>query len=158
MCYNTTWNRQLHAVTLGHNACDVVGTKRALPYEGTLHQNCPVTSESLKLDLCQWWEKNRGGPLPTYTYKNQVKMVKHFRTPKVLVLPCSEYSSYLGTTDNSSELFPFFRSIRAIINICAFLSLFTVVINAAPPPQACGFLDPTCHGTGGPGGNLRREY
>ena len=103
-------------------------------------------------------KKNRGGPLPTYTYKNQVKMVKHFRTPKVLVLPCSEYSSYLGTTDNSSELFPFFRSIRAIINICAFLSLFTVAIHAAPPPQACGHWDPTCHSIGGPGGNLRREY
>jgi hypothetical protein len=34
-------------------------------------------------------------------------------------------------------------SIRVILNICAFLSLFAVVIQAAPRP---GGLVPICHG------------
>ena len=52
-------------------------------------------------------------------------------------LPCSKWNNLIVFGDCRQLIWTlsFFRSKRVILNICAFLSLFTVVIRAAPTPS-----------------------
>ena len=88
------------------------------------------------LKLALWWKNISGvySPFhcPPLTYKNRVEMVNLFRPLWTTMQWVKQPTLYLRTTDNSYGLCLFFRSIRAILNICAFLSFFTVVIQAAP--------------------------
>jgi hypothetical protein len=104
-------------------------------------------------------------------YKNRVEMTKVFHL--TCVLPCSEFNNPHHISESSEsrpqtvttnlDSFFFSHSIRAILNICAFLSLFIAVTHAAPQSKGRSVfnLDKVPSPTGpisGGSGRIRQCY
>jgi hypothetical protein len=103
-----------------------------------------------------------------HAYKNRVEMTKVFHL--TCVLPCSELnnphhisesseSRPQTVTTNLDSVFFSHSSIRAILNICAFLSLFIAVTHAATQSKARSKFNLDTHvGLSGDSGSEQGQF